>query len=451
MDASQCLGDQKPSTVARAAEHYASQEQTPSVHITPGLSQEPSGLESSTHPGVPQVKQEPSLFCSPELSHTGWEDTQLESSGVKAEDFSVSDTESETSDKDDSDYIEDEITDSDTEDLATTENKRSQSNRVSDQASHNIQAVLSALEDQKEEIVKIDEMYGIGEPGQKKLELLEKEITDARDAQKALKTSKGKPAKRRPPVKNVREYFARKHQDEDKQAARKEKKKRKGSAKGGVRKKRKTTATQKVNGTGAHAVLQHKDRIFDSLNGIESVIAENSAPIMPGVNATTKKELMDHFKNSIPEGCDNRHTKTQRRDLEEAWKMFGFKSITAVGDRCLMKDMKFGLLDYQLVAVRYWMFRELGRTVPHGGILADAPGLGKTVISLAAIVGNPPYGELDKAFAKTTIVVVPNKDIVEQWYQEVMKHLQDPYSSYVLRYARSLGFTLAQIKSNWIV
>jgi SNF2 family DNA or RNA helicase len=172
---------------------------------------------------------------------------------------------------------------------------------------------------------------------------------------------------------------------------------------------------------------------------------------MPEFDAATKKVHFEHLKSMIPEGCDNRRVKTQKRDLEEAWKMFGRGFITAVGDRCLMKGMMFGLLDYQLTAVGWMMSRECGRTSPYGGILADAPGLGKTVISLATIIGNPPHGEQDNEFCKATLVVVPNKDIAEQWHQEVLKHCGESWSAFAIKYSRKMNYPLVFIKQQLIV
>ncbi|KAL6912815.1 hypothetical protein FSST1_010575 [Fusarium sambucinum] len=367
--------------------------------------------------------------------------------GIKPEGDFESDTEPATSDNDDSDYVDDEASDSDSNNLLSPSNDSQSKQR--DEQCRNIEANLKELEVEKGNLVFLSKFTCLLEHQEKRLEFIESVISKEKRELAALNTPTIEEPKRRRPIKNVREYFARKHGDEDKRAAKNANKKRKGSANGGVRKKRKTTAKKNtIDGKGSS---QKMNRIFDNTNDIEGVIAENSAPIMPEVHATTKKELLNHFKSSIPEGSDVRRVKTQARDLEEAWKMFGPRTITAAGDRCLMKGMNFGLLDYQLMALGWMMSREFGRTLPHGGILADAPGLGKTVTSLATIIGNPPYDDPDKTFCNATIIVVPNKDIVDQWYQEVRKHCQPPFSKWVMKYSRSRDTPLEQVEDQLIV
>ncbi|KAM0462078.1 hypothetical protein ACHAO4_001271 [Trichoderma viride] len=72
--------------------------------------------------------------------------------------------------------------------------------------------------------------------------------------------------------------------------------------------------------------------------------------------------------------------------------------------------------------------RELARTNPFGGILADAMGMGKTVMTLACILGNQADDEHIAKFCKATLVVVPSKDIATQWEEEAQKHWSEPYN-----------------------
>ncbi|KAM0491618.1 hypothetical protein ACHAP8_010539 [Fusarium lateritium] len=430
---------------AETAEHPMPLGQTAGDRAESDLTQQSGNQEPSIKE---EDGQEPCLFFSPQITYASYEETTLAGHFDKAD----SDNESATSDNDGSDYVDDEASDSDIEDIPSSSSELS---KQQDEESRDIETRLKELEFEKAKLefekAKFEFLSGhmsLSEDLEKKLEVLEGEITKAKEAQTTLNAPTVEKPKRRRPVKNVREYFARKHGDEDKRAAKDANKKRKGSSKGGVRKKRKTGANKTpINERGA----QQMSRIFDSMNGIESVIAENSAPVMPKGNATTQKELFSHYKKSIPEGSDVRRVKTQERDLKEAWKMFGPKTITAAGDRCLMKGMQFGLLDYQLTAVGWMMSRECGRTLPYGGILADAPGLGKTVTGLAAIIGNPPDIDPDKTFCKATLVVVPNKDIADQWLSEVKRHCLSPYSDWVTKYTAGSDTTLAQLKEQLII
>lgn len=66
--------------------------------------------------------------------------------------------------------------------------------------------------------------------------------------------------------------------------------------------------------------------------------------------------------------------------------------------------------------------RELSDHKPHGGLLADAMGLGKTLETLATMVGNPPSPEDIRKNQKTTLVVLPSS-AVNQWMEEVATHV----------------------------
>jgi SNF2 family DNA or RNA helicase len=62
--------------------------------------------------------------------------------------------------------------------------------------------------------------------------------------------------------------------------------------------------------------------------------------------------------------------------------------------------------------------RELARMQPFGGLLADSMGMGKTIMSLACILGNPADDEHIAKFCKATLVVVPSKAVAQQWEAE---------------------------------
>lgn len=67
--------------------------------------------------------------------------------------------------------------------------------------------------------------------------------------------------------------------------------------------------------------------------------------------------------------------------------------------------------------------RELSDLKPHGGLLADAMGLGKTLETLAAMVGHPPDQDEIRRGLKSTLIVVPSSAI-KQWQEEIENHVR---------------------------
>lgn len=67
--------------------------------------------------------------------------------------------------------------------------------------------------------------------------------------------------------------------------------------------------------------------------------------------------------------------------------------------------------------------RELTTEAPHGGLLADAMGLGKTLQTLATMVGNPPGKDDLKAKMKATLIVMP-ASAIRQWMDEIEVHVE---------------------------
>ena len=64
--------------------------------------------------------------------------------------------------------------------------------------------------------------------------------------------------------------------------------------------------------------------------------------------------------------------------------------------------MKTTLKHYQILGTAFMRRRETGSDRPRGGIMADAMGLGKTLMSLANIVNGKPKG---KGKLRTTLIV----------------------------------------------
>ncbi|KND87205.1 putative ATP-dependent helicase [Tolypocladium ophioglossoides CBS 100239] len=235
------------------------------------------------------------------------------------------------------------------------------------------------------------------------------------------KQTAGKKLERQSPAKNAREYVARLHQAEDEAAQRKRKR--------GLDDQRAGRSKKKAIDNQATGILSHLTNGQDDEN-YPSV----TAPPMKAIKATTHAEQMALMKANIPAGSDTRRTKTQSKDLDEARKLFGYKQVKALDGNWRLKRMNTALKPHQITASAWMIKRELGRAAPYGGVLADVMGLGKTVMSLACITGNPPQKDDVKDFSRATLVVVPNKTIALQWKEEVQKHCKSPIGDWVSAY-----------------
>lgn len=225
---------------------------------------------------------------------------------------------------------------------------------------------------------------------------------------------------RRKHAKNAREYVARLHEEEDRKYAKRLQ--REGGKKAGANcsRKRKLTGddmdprkTLKTANGSALSIVNDGSSTSDgsSLLPMEPIQATTHAQQFAQLTAA-------QMKSQIPQNCDTRRKNTQNQDLHEAASLFGYKRVKAVNGRWRLEGMETGLDSYQLTAVAWMVKRELARAKPFGGLQADAPGMGKTVMSLACIVGNQADDEDRKKFCNATLVVVPNKTFGKQWEEE---------------------------------
>lgn len=259
------------------------------------------------------------------------------------------------------------------------------------------------------------------------------------------KTKKTTPSKRKPRrvVKTAREFVARLHEQEDA----KEEKKRK--------REEENPSSRKVQKTSSSSSNKKPDAPRQTISGQPGDGNANagnaSASAIPSIQATTHRSQFSQILKSIPLDRDTRHTKTQKRDLRQAVQIFGYKKVLAVDGNWLLKGMQTPLKDYQQTATAWMVKREWARTAPHGGLLGDTMGLGKTVVSLNTIVGNPASVEDAEEFSKTTLVVVPNQDIAFQWRNEIRKHCAKSRGGSFVVYSKSLDWDADECMNQWIV
>ncbi|KAH8122154.1 SNF2 family N-terminal domain-containing protein [Trichoderma asperelloides] len=248
----------------------------------------------------------------------------------------------------------------------------------------------------------------------------------------AEKTNNKKP--RRKMASTAREYVARLHEKEDEEIARRMKQEDEGKISGAKRsRKRKHVGSD----MGPSKTLKTADgNILLVSDGCSLSSKDDSLLPAESITARTHAEQMAQIIASIPQNCDTRRKTTQKQDLIEAKSIFGYKKVEAQDGGWKLKGMQTPMHNHQITAAAWMVKRELARMEPFGGILADAMGMGKTIMSLACIIGNQADDEHTAKFCKATLVVVPNKAIALQWEAEARRHWSDPFNCRVFIYDR---------------
>lgn len=126
--------------------------------------------------------------------------------------------------------------------------------------------------------------------------------------------------------------------------------------------------------------------------------------------------------------------KDQLQVLKHATSSFGFKGCSLEKEkssvalnlmRWRIKSFKSQLYNHQVVGVSWMLSREFSPLPPHGGILSDAMGLGKTVQILACMAHNPPlvqeYPEDHEYKTRATLIIAP-ASAINQWRSEIEVH-----------------------------
>ncbi|KAF4839822.1 DNA repair protein RAD5 [Colletotrichum siamense] len=141
----------------------------------------------------------------------------------------------------------------------------------------------------------------------------------------------------------------------------------------------------------------------------------------------TQKKRDEDLKGRVSHGTNNRRSGTQKRDLKEATGIFGNSKVKCFANGTYhLKGMRPDnrLKEEQLPAVSWMVQRERGIAPPYGGLLCDDTGLGKTMIAMACIVGNPPTQQDREEFSGTTLIILPSVDIRDQWRNEFKRHVE---------------------------
>lgn len=245
-------------------------------------------------------------------------------------------------------------------------------------------------------------------------------------------TQPKEPKERRKPAKNAREYCARELE------------------KMGLDPETKALAAKKTlkksNQGNGHESNPMNTVLGTSLHDM----AVSNAPAMAKFSAKTVSAQTAAYKASLPADYDLRRGKTQIKDLNEARRVLGNRRVKPEGPEFRVNSMEFTIKPYQLTAIAWMLQRELMYT-PEGGIIADAMGMGKTVVSLTCISENMPDAKDVKEFCHATLVVVPNNRTAAQWYSEVKKHCKKKVQQTVRIYSNDVKVPTKDYKKSAIV
>ncbi|KAF4778400.1 SNF2 family domain-containing protein [Colletotrichum scovillei] len=184
--------------------------------------------------------------------------------------------------------------------------------------------------------------------------------------------------------------------------------------------------TRKISANTAQST-DHKSAPQASPDNSESVFIQIPLSQMKKVTNAQRQREITRKKNT---GSNNRRSGTQAADLLEGIKVFGHGKV-----ECLQvgEETRYGLkgmaettklLEPQIGPIAWMVKRENGLAPPYGGVLADDMGMGKTVVCLAGIVGNPPPETPSDGFSGATLVILPGDTTVRQWQQELSRHVE---------------------------
>lgn len=156
----------------------------------------------------------------------------------------------------------------------------------------------------------------------------------------------------------------------------------------------------------------------------------------PDIVTANKANQLKELFSSIPRDYDTHKARNERNTLNKASKSFGHGKVRVIDGKWLLVGMNTPLYHHQLLAADWMVQRELSDDRPNGGLLADAMGLGKTVSTLATMVGNPPAEEAGVEMRKATLIVVP-ASLLSQWEAEIKVHVDEKVFPRVIPYKAS--------------
>lgn len=170
--------------------------------------------------------------------------------------------------------------------------------------------------------------------------------------------------------------------------------------------------------------------ITSMLSGEDPVMARTRMGVLSTFDslpeeARTIEGMERHIRDVIEadEGLPPQEKKRIAGDLKqlrEARVAFGKKNYKQDGGTWKIAGLKSRLHHYQFAGAGWMVNRERSGGVP-GGFQCDDTGLGKAVMTLACIAGNPPWDRDEDPTRGGTLIVVP-ASAVSRWMEEIAKH-----------------------------
>ncbi|CAJ2502150.1 Uu.00g050030.m01.CDS01 [Anthostomella pinea] len=166
-----------------------------------------------------------------------------------------------------------------------------------------------------------------------------------------------------------------------------------------------------------------------------SIFEKNDARLSAPTPISTNEPETTEARNEEDQKCQKDQLTLDRAIQYLGSKVTKHKDPKSGDDGYIFDGMTTPLRGYQLVAVAMMLSRKRRQEGPHGGILADTPGLGKTLEAFALILANPPAKkEVQKQDGKTCLLVAPSQQHQEQLRQEIKKHTNSRYMGGVTQY-----------------
>ncbi|GJC78285.1 ATP-dependent helicase ULS1 [Colletotrichum liriopes] len=186
---------------------------------------------------------------------------------------------------------------------------------------------------------------------------------------------------------------------------------------------------------------------------ITDVVPELGGIPNPDQAKVSKKDRRKQIAAATVEGDSNRHLGSQKRDANLGMTIWGLANVDCVGSSDYkLKGMRTPIRGWQLQAAARMVMRENADEHPHGGILGDQMGMGKTLTSLVLIVGCPPLPQDIQSGCGGTLVVVPGPNVLKEWTEAISRHVDSIQSRDVLVFKKGTNtLEISQIAQYKIV
>ncbi|KKY27098.1 putative dna repair protein rad5 [Phaeomoniella chlamydospora] len=214
-----------------------------------------------------------------------------------------------------------------------------------------------------------------------------------------------------------------------------------------AKRKSKKTADQKTSGgkkrkdNGPKPPKGRRKKSGPTMSNIRSLYGSNivadaqanaGQPAIPKFTATRRDQALSELIASIPNNKRGELT-SDRQAIHDATRKFSTtRSIKSDGQGgWKLRGLASSLFHHQLLGAGWMRDCENRSERPHGGIVADEMGFGKSLMSIANIMD-----DLDAARAssnKTTLIVV-TPALTEQWIAEFKKHIEPKSVPRILKY-----------------